>query len=149
MIDLTQFRSLIPLDHGLGVVVSRRPDHTTQASVVSVGVLSSPLDNSNVVAFVAIGRARKLVNLRADPTISIVVRAGFQWSAVEGTATLIGPNDPNPHIDSEQLRLLLRAIFTAAGGTHDDWTTYDNTMRDERRTAVLVTPTRTYTNPTP
>ncbi|HWI02322.1 MAG TPA: hypothetical protein VNT52_00590, partial [Acidimicrobiales bacterium] len=27
--------------------------------------------------------------------------------------------------DGERLRLLLREIFTAAGGTHEDWDTYD------------------------
>jgi hypothetical protein len=66
---------------------------------------------------------------------------------VEGKAELIGPDDPHPDVDAERLRLLLREVFTAAGGTHDDWAAYDRTMRDERRTAVLVTPTRTYTNP--
>ena len=38
-------------------------------------------------------------------------------------------------------------IFTAAGGTHDDWDTYDRVMREERRTAVLTSPTRTYSKP--
>ena len=66
---------------------------------------------------------------------------------MEGTAQLIGPDDPNPDVTNEQLRLLLRDIFTAAGGTHDDWATYDQTMRNERRTAVLVAPTRVYSAP--
>ena len=96
---------------------------------------------------VAAGRARKLVHLRADPTITVVVRAGWQWAAVEGTAELIGPDDPHPDVDDERLRVLLREVFTAAGGTHDDWEAYDTVMRDERRTAVLVTPTRVYSNP--
>ena len=38
----------------------------------------------------------------------------------------------------------LREIFTAAGGTHEDWDEYDRVMLAERRTAVLVTPTRVY-----
>ena len=41
---------------------------------------------------------------------------------------------------------LLRDIFTAAGGTHEDWDEYDRVMAAERRTAVLVTPTRVYGN---
>jgi SAM-dependent methyltransferase len=45
------------------------------------------------------------------------------------------------------VRLLLRGIFRAAGGTHDDWDAYDRVMADERRTAVLITPRRVYTNP--
>ncbi len=35
----------------------------------------------------------------------------------------------------------------AAGGTHDDWDTYDRVMAEERRTAVLITPDRVYSNP--
>jgi PPOX class probable F420-dependent enzyme len=101
----------------------------------------------DVVAFVAAGPTRKLAHLRADPTIAVTVRAGWQWATVEGTATLVGPDDPLASIDAEALRLLLREVFTAAGGSHDDWNTYDRVMRDERRAAVLVTPTRLYGDP--
>jgi hypothetical protein len=59
---------------------------------------------------------------------------------------LTGPDDPQPGVDAEALRLLLREIFAAAGGTHDDWAEYDRVMRDQRRTAVLITPTRVYGN---
>ena len=73
-------------------------------------------------------------------------RAGWQWAAVEGRAVLAGPDDPQPGLDAEALRLMLRDIFTAAGGTHDDWAEYDRTMREQRRTAVLITPSRIYGN---
>jgi hypothetical protein len=66
-------------------------------------------------------------------------RAGWRWAAVDGTSELVGPG-------SDGLRLLLRAVFTAAGGTHDDWDTYDRVMREEGRVAVLVTPTKVYGN---
>jgi hypothetical protein len=33
-------------------------------------------------------------------------------------------------------------VFTAAGGTHDDWAEYDRAMAAERRTAVFVEPAR-------
>ena len=46
----------------------------------------------------------------------------------------------------ERLPLLLRDVFTAAGGTHDDWHEYDRVMAAERRVAVFVTPERTYGN---
>jgi hypothetical protein len=65
---------------------------------------------------------------------------------VEGLAELIGPDDPKPGVDAERLRLLLREVFTAAGGTHDDWDAYDREMAEQRRTVVLVTPTRLYGN---
>ncbi len=41
-------------------------------------------------------------------------------------------------------RLLLREIFAAAGGTHDDFGAYDQAMPAERRAAILVTPGRVY-----
>jgi hypothetical protein len=46
-------------------------------------------------------------------------------------------------VDAERLRLLLRQIFSAAGGTHDDWDEFDRTMERERRTAVFVEPQKT------
>jgi hypothetical protein len=49
-------------------------------------------------------------------------------------------------VDAEALRRLLREIFAAAGGTHDDWAEYDRIMREQGRTAVLITPTRVYGN---
>jgi PPOX class probable F420-dependent enzyme len=147
MTDLAQFAELVPLDHGLSVVVTRRADHSPHTTVVNAGVLAHPVTGDRAVAFVAAGDTRKLAHLRTDPTIAVVVRAGWRWAAVEGRAELIGPDDRHPDLDDERLRLLLRAIFSAAGGTHDDWTTYDRVMREERRTAVLVAPTRTYSNP--
>jgi PPOX class probable F420-dependent enzyme len=147
MSDLSHVKELVALDHGLSVVVTLRRDGSPHTSVVNAGVLAHPLTGEEVVAFVAAGRARKLAHLRADSTIAVVVRAGWQWAAVEGKAQLIGPDDSNAEVDAERLRVLLREIFTAAGGTHDDWDTYDRVMREERRTAVLVTPTRTYSNP--
>ena len=142
MPDLTPFEELVPVDHGLCVVVTRRADLTPHASVVNAGVLDHPVTGERVVGLVAAGGTRKLTNLRADPTIAVVVRAGWRWASVEGMAQLIGPDDPHPEVDDERLRLLLREVFTAAGGTHDDWDAYDKAMRDERRAAVLVTPTR-------
>jgi PPOX class probable F420-dependent enzyme len=146
--DLAPFEALVPLDHGLSVVVTRRTDHTPHTTVVNAGVLAHPVTGDRAVAFVAAGGTRKLVHLRADPTIAVVVRAGWQWTAVEGRAELIGPDDPHPEVDDERLRLLMREIFSAAGGTHDDWDAYDRTMRGERRTAVFVAPRRVYANPT-
>jgi PPOX class probable F420-dependent enzyme len=147
MLDLTPFADLIPLDHGLCVVATRRAEATLAATVVNAGVFAHPVTGQQCVAFVAAGRARKLSHLRIDPTITITVRAGWQWATVEGRADLIGPDDPHPGVDADRLGRLLREIFQAAGGTHDDWDAYDRTMREERRTAVLIAPARVYSNP--
>ena len=148
MTDLAPLEQLVPLDHGLSVVVTRRADQTPHTTVVNAGVLPHPVTGDRAVAFVSGAGTRKVAHLRADPTIAVVVRAGWQWAAAEGRAELIGPDDPHPEVDDERLRLLLREVFSAAGGTHDDWAGYDRVMREERRTAVLVVPTRVYSNPT-
>lgn len=145
--DLSSFAELASIDHGLCVFTTLRGNGSAQASVVNVGVLQHPLTREHVVALVAIGGARKLHNLRADPRATIIARSGWQWAAVEGSAQLIGPDDAHPDVDGESLRVLLRDIFSAAGGTHDDWDTYDRVMREQRRTAVLISPTRIYSNP--
>ena len=84
---------------------------------------------------------------RADPRATVVARAGWQWATVEGDAEIIGPDDPHPDVDEGALKDLLRKVFQAAGGTHEDWDTYDRVMAEERRAAVLVAPRRIYTNP--
>jgi PPOX class probable F420-dependent enzyme len=148
MTNVSAFADLVPMDHGLCVLTTLRGDGSAQSSVVNAGVLPHPLTGEQVVGFVAAGGTRKLDNLRADPRASIVARAGWQWATVEGNAEIVGPDDPHPDIDDETLRALLRNIFQAAGGTHDDWDTYDRAMAEERRAAVLLAPRRAYTNPT-
>lgn len=145
--ELATFAELVSLDHGLCVVSTSRPDGGIQSSVVNAGVLSHPLRDGRVVGLVTAGGSRKLHHLRADPRATIVVRAGWRWATVEGDAEIIGPDDPHADVDGEALRVLLRDVFTAAGGTHDDWDTYDRVMAEERRAVVLITPHRVYSNP--
>jgi PPOX class probable F420-dependent enzyme len=140
------FAKLIAREHGLVVVSTTRPDGTIQSSVVNAGVLPHPLTGEAVVGFVAAGGARKLDNFRRTPRATIVGRAGWEWAAVEGRVQLVGPDDPVDAIDAERRRLLLRDVFTAAGGTHDDWPTYDSVMATERRVVVLTSPERVYSN---
>ena len=147
MASVAEFEALVPLDHGLSTVAIRRGDRPPHVTVVNTGVVGHPVTSEPVVAFVTAGRARKLAHLREDPAVAVTIRAGWLWVTVEGAAELIGPDDPSPHVDADGLRLLLREIFSAAGGTHDDWDSYDKTMRDERRTAVLVPARRVYANP--
>ncbi len=146
MTDLADFAALVGRDQGLGVVSTLRPDATIQSSVVNVGVLPHPVTGTQVVAFVSRGESHRLGYLRARPRATVVLRAGWQWAAAEGAVQLCGPDDPLPGVDAEGLRVLLRDIFTAAGGTHDDWAAYDSAMAAERRTAVLVTPDRVYSS---
>jgi PPOX class probable F420-dependent enzyme len=144
MADLADFEALVPRDHGLVVMTVIGPDGRIRPSVVNAGVIDHPLTGERVAAVVIQGRARKLAHLRARPRASVVLRAGWQWAGVEGPTEIIGPDDPAEGIDAERIRLLLREIFTAAGGTHDDFDEYDRIMAAERRAAVLITPERVF-----
>jgi PPOX class probable F420-dependent enzyme len=139
-------RRIAAEDHGLAVVATTRRDGTVQASIVNAGVLADPVDGHAVVALVARGGSVKLAHLRREPRVTVVFRAGWRWVAVEGDAVLVGPDDARDGFDPARVPQLLRDVFTAAGGTHDDWDEYDRVMAAERRTAVLVTPRRIYGN---
>lgn len=147
MADLADFAALVRGDHGLCVVSALRADGTIGSSVVNAGVLAHPVTGQQLVAFTTRGWARKLARLRARPRATIVVRAGWRWAAAEGPVQIAGPDDPLPGFEPERLPGLLRDVFTAAGGTHDDWPTYDRVMADERRAAVMIIPERAYSNP--
>jgi PPOX class probable F420-dependent enzyme len=143
---LEEAAALAAEEHGLVVVSTLRADATVQSTVVNAGVLAHPGSGRPVLAFVTYGPV-KLANLRARPQLTATARSGWRWITVEGRAELAGPDDPRPWLDGpDALRLLLREVFTAAGGTHPDWAEYDRTMAEQRRTAVLVEPTRVYTN---
>ena len=144
MADLAPFAELVPQDHGLVVVSTSRADGSVQSSVVNAGVLCHPITGQPVVGLVAAGGSRRLANLRERPRATVVIRAGWVWAGVEGPVELAGPDDPLDGVDDERLRLLLREIFTAAGGTHEDWDEYDRVMAEDRRVAVLVEPERTF-----
>jgi PPOX class probable F420-dependent enzyme len=146
MTTLDEAFGLAADESGLAVVSTVRADNTVQASLVNVGVLPHPATGERVLGFVTYGRV-KLANLRARPQLAVTFRKGWQWATVEGTAELAGPDDSRSWLtDPEQLRLLLREVFTAAGGTHDDWDEYDRVMAEQRRTVVLIAPTRVYSN---
>ena len=123
------------------MVSTLRANQTIQASLVNAGVVTHPETGAEVLAFVTYGKV-KLANLRARPQVSTTFRNGWSWATVEGTAELAGPDDPG--LPPDRVRLLLREIFTAAGGTHDDWDEYDRVMAEQRRTAVLISVPRIY-----
>ncbi|HEX5204209.1 TIGR03618 family F420-dependent PPOX class oxidoreductase [Paractinoplanes rhizophilus] len=132
-ITLSAAWELSRADHGLAIVSTLRADQTIQSSLVNTGIIGDRL------AFVTYGKV-KLANLRARPQLAVAFRNGWQYATVEGRAEIAGPDE----LDAEELRLLLREIFTAAGGTHDNWDEYDRVMREQGRAAVLITPTRIY-----
>ena len=146
MTSLDDVAALGRAERGLAVVSTLRADHAIQSTLVNAGVLDHPETGRPSVAFVSAG-AVKRAHLRARPQITVTFRSGWQWASVEGLAVLAGPDDPQPWVGPAELPSLLRAIFVAAGGQHDDWDEFDAVMARERRIAVLVDPVRVYSNP--
>jgi PPOX class probable F420-dependent enzyme len=136
-----------PAERWLAVLVTRRPDGEPSTSVVNAGIVRHPVTDGEVVAFVARGGTAKLANLRRHPRATLVFRAGWEWVAVTGPVELAGPDDDLPGLGAVAVPGLLRDVFHAAGGVHDDLDSYDRVMAAERRTAVLLRPERFATNP--
>jgi hypothetical protein len=140
-------RSLVGRENGLAVVFTSRADGTGQASIVNAGVLDHPVSGEPVVGFVVRGATLKHKHLRQRPHTTVVFRVGWEWGAVEGDVDLAGPDDQLDGFDAKNVPQLLRDVFSAAGGTHDNWDEFDRVMAAERRLAVLVRSERVYSNP--
>ncbi|WP_018680350.1 pyridoxamine 5'-phosphate oxidase family protein [Actinokineospora enzanensis] len=136
---------LAAAEHWLAVLVTTRPDGEPGVSVVNAGILTHPVTGDTTLACVSRGRTAKLTNLRTHPRATLVFRSGWEWISATGPVDLAGPDDPHPDIDD--LPQLLRDIYTAAGGKHPNLDEYDRVMREDRRTALLLRPTRYTTNP--
>lgn len=147
MATVEDVERLVALDYGLASVSTVRGDGSVQSTVVNAGVVDHPVSGTPVAAFVGRPSTRKIANLRANPTATLLWRAGWAWVALEGTAELVGPDDGLEGVAAEQLPALLRVVYEAAGGQHEDWAEYDRVMAAERRMAVLVNPARIYVNP--
>jgi hypothetical protein len=100
--------------------------------------MDDPVDGAPSVAAVVQGGAVKLRLLRRAGRASAVFTSGYQWAAVEGPVRIIGPDDPDVSFPLSGVPGLLREVFTAAGGSHDDWDEYDRVMAAERRAAVFI-----------
>ena len=107
-----------------------------QATIVRAG----PYEGT--MAFVVRGGTVKLANLKRDDRCTVLVAKPdwTRYATVEGRAA----THRQDNTGEEELRMLLRRVFSAAGGTHSDWEEYDRVMREEARAVVLVTPERVY-----
>jgi PPOX class probable F420-dependent enzyme len=145
--DVALVRQVAAGDHNWAVVATGRRNGSVQATIVTAGVMDHPRCGQPTVAFVARGGTVKLRNLRRDPRATVVFRAGREWVTVEGAVSLIGPDDLPGGYQASAVPQLLRDVFTAAGGTHDNWPEFDRVMADERRTAIFINMDRVYSNP--
>jgi hypothetical protein len=142
MADLDLVKRLGAADHGLVVVAVARPSGTVSTSVVNAGVMDDPDSGQPCVAFVSRGDAKRLDFIRSSGRAAVVFRSGWEWATVEGPARIVEREGRDP----TAYATLLRDVFKAAGGTHDDWDEYDRVMVAEQRVAVLVDPQRVTSN---
>jgi hypothetical protein len=144
MTDLVDVERLAAGDNHLAVFTVARPDGRVQASVVNAGVMKDPVDGAEGVAAVVGGGARKLELLRQSGRATLVFKTGWEWAAVSGPVRLLGPDDGTEL--GLDVPATLRAVFRAAGGTHEDWAEFDRVMAAERRCAVFVRADRISSN---
>ncbi|MEM9613396.1 MAG: pyridoxamine 5'-phosphate oxidase [Actinomycetota bacterium] len=142
MPDLDDVISFLAEETGLATISTVQADGRVLSSIANCGVIDHPVTGAPSVALVSAGRAARLTHIRRGSAVTIAVRRGWNWVSVTGPADLVGPADQTDGLDAERVRLLLREVFTAAGGAHDDWDEYDRVMAAEGRTAVLVSPER-------
>ena len=116
------------------VVSTIRPSGTVQSTLVNVGIYEDG------VGFTTAGRSLKEYNLIRHSACTVTVHNGPYWITVEGYARLYSWLNTDP----ETMRHMLRELYVVAGGTHDDWDTYDRVVREEGRAAVVVVPQRIY-----
>jgi hypothetical protein len=116
-------------------------------SVVNAGFVDHPVSGHPAVGFVVQGGGRrKLENLRARRSATVVFRSGWEWVAVEGDVDLIGPDDGDCVPWPEALATFHEIYAAAIGGTPHDWAERDAAIDEERHAAVLVRPARVYSN---
>lgn len=119
------------------VLTTFRRNGAAQMSILSVGYYKDG------VAFTTTEDRAKLANLRRDPRCSLLVSKDNWWGFIvlEGKAKVMSADNT----DADELRQALRDVFVAASGEeHPNWDEYDQAMRDDRRSAIIVVPDRIY-----
>ena len=142
MTTIDTVRKYLSTDTGLAVISTAQADGRVLSSLVNCGLIDHPVSGEVRLAMVSGGGAARLGHIRRGSEVTVAVTRGWNWAGVTGPAELVGPVDSASGLGSDATRLLLREIFEAAGGTHDDWEEFDRAMADDGRTAVLVSPER-------
>ena len=131
-----KIRKIVTLNHR-AVLTTFRKSGAVQMSIVTVGIYSVG------VAFTVSPQSAKLANLRRNPRCSLMVAQSdwLDYAVLEGRAQVLSPDGAPP----EELRLTLRGVYRAASGKeHPDWEEFDQAVRDDRRSAIIVMPEHFY-----
>ncbi len=107
-----------------------------QSTVVSAGEMNGTM------VFVSRGGTVKINNIRksARCTVTTIKLDTRRYVTVEGPAAVCGWDNTE---EAELLRVL-GDVYTAVGRPPSAWPDFNKSMRDEARTAVIVTPKRVY-----
>ena len=120
-----------------GVITTFRRNGAAQMSIISCG----PYRDG--IAFTVTEDRVKLRNLRRNPRCTLLVSQESWWGFVvlEGRAEILSAGNTDP----DELRLALRETYRAASGEeHSNWDEYDQAMRDDRRSVIIVVPDHIY-----
>ena len=147
MSDIEIFSNYLSEETGLATVSTTQADGRILTTVANCGIIEHPLTGDTCVAFVSGGNAARLKHVDRGSQVTVSVRRGWSWSSATGPADLIRPESLPEGINAEEMRLLLREVFHAAGGVHDDLEEYDRAMAEEKRVVVCVIPDRILGNP--
>ncbi len=141
MSNIEAVTAMLADENGLAVISTTQADGRILSSVTNCGVIKHPANGEAQIAFVSIGSAARFGHICRGAPVTVTIR-GWTWLSVTGRAELIGPEQQPDGCDDDALRRLLREVFHAAGGTHDDLNEYDQAMAEEGRVAVLAAPER-------
>jgi len=111
-----------------GTLVTRRRDGSLQMSPVTCGV-----DGEGRVVVSTYPQRAKVVNLRRDPAVSMVIHSD-DWDGpyvqLDGTAEVIdAPDSVEPLVE----------YFRSISGEHPDWEEYRAAMRAQGKSLIRVT----------
>ena len=129
-------RQFLSANHDAALTTFRR-NGAGQMSIVTCGL------HGDGVAFTTTADRAKLRNLARNSRCTILVGTG-DWRnflVLEGEARLVGTDN----VSADEYRETLRDVYrTAAGEEHSNWPEYDQAMVNDKRYAVLVTPSHVY-----
>ena len=119
------------------VLSTFRRSGAVQMSIITCGLYRDG------VAFTTTADRAKLANLSRDSRCSLLVSSGDWWGYVvlEGHTEILSSRNTG----AAELALILRDVYrTVSRVEHPDWEEYDQAMRDQSRSAVVVIPERVY-----
>ena len=133
-----EYSEVLPFlqENNLAVATTVGTSGRVQATVVSAG------PHEGKVALVSREETIKVSNARKGSrcTVTVVRPDTRRYVTIEGPATVYGWDNTSPEV----LLPMLRRVYVALQRHPERFEDFDRTMREERRTVILVAPERVY-----